>query len=222
MQVRAMLTHCRTSEQEWLGQIIQLLACTGLRIGELATLRWSDIHYDTQDVAAFVALADERASSKRKQLGSARRTKGRRGRTIPIHPSLREILAAMPHHADGMLLHGPRGGRLKPDTVRNIFVREVIVPLKEEFPTPLGEIGFAHARLHSLRHFFVSQAFVSGASEGEVKDWVGHRDSRVVEHYRHLSSEDSRRKMEQLDLLGDRSGQEVPDRDQSAQQGQKK
>ena len=65
--------------------------------------------------------------------------KERRGRTIPIHPSLRKILAVMPHHADGMLLHGPRGGRLKPDTVRNIFIREVIVPLKQEFPALLGE-----------------------------------------------------------------------------------
>ena len=220
LQVRTMIARCKASKLDWLGHIIQLLACTGLRIGELATLRWSDIHYDTQKVPAFIALADERASSKRKQLGSARRTKGRRGRTIPIHPSLREILAAMPHHADGKLLHGPLGGRLKPDTVRNIFIREVIAPLKKEFPTPHGEVGFADARLHSLRHYFVSQAFVSGASEGEVKDWVGHRDSRVVEHYRHLSSEDSRRKMEQLDLLGDRSGQEGPDRDQSAQQGQ--
>ena len=66
----------------------------------------------------------------------------------------------------------------------------------------------------------ITPALICGASEGEVKDWVGHRDSRIVEHYRQLSSEDSRRKMEQLDLLEDRSGQEGPDCDQSARQGQ--
>jgi integrase len=40
------------------------------------------------------------------------------------------------------------------------------------------------------------------ASEGEIKEWLGHADSKMVEHYRHLRSEDAQRKMQQVDFLG--------------------
>lgn len=209
-QVRAMVSRAEATGLKWLAEIILFLACTGLRIGELASLRWTDIKHNAAGAPAFISLTDERASGKRKNLGSARRTKGRRSRTIPVFPRLRELMPMMERHPDGRLFHGPRGGKLKPDTVRNIFVREVITPLVRQFPTPAGEIGFAHGRLHGLRHYFVSQAFLGGANEGEVKDWVGHRDSRIVEHYRHLAESDSQRKMEALDLMGDRRAADVP------------
>ena len=105
-------------------------------------------------------------------------------------------------HATGRLFVGPRGGRLKADTVRRVFIREVIKPLRDQFPTAPGDIGFELGRLHGFRHFFVSQAFLGGASEGEVKDWVGHRDTRMVELYRHLREQDSKFKMQQIDFLG--------------------
>lgn len=49
-----------------------------------------------------------------------------------------------------------------------------------------------------------SSLTVSVATEGEVKDWVAHRDSRVVELYRQLGQDDSRRKLERLDILKNR------------------
>jgi hypothetical protein len=57
--------------------------------------------------------------------------------------------------------------------------------------------------LHSFRHAFVSQAFLDGASEGEIREWVGHTNSRIVERYRHLRNEDAQRKMRQIDFFGD-------------------
>ena len=42
-------------------------------------------------------------------------------------------------------------------------------------------------------------------SEGEVKDWVGHRDTRMVELYRHLREQDSKLKMQRIDFLGDQA-----------------
>jgi hypothetical protein len=64
-----------------------------------------------------------------------------------------------------------------------------------------GETGFEHARLHSFRHFFVSQAFLGGASESEIREWVGHADSKMVEHYRHLGQKDAQRRMEQINFV---------------------
>jgi integrase len=198
-QVSALVDHCRRNpELQWLGDIILVLALTGLRISELLGLRGRDIDLST----GTLHVADERSSAARQKLGEVRTTKGRRGRRLPIHQQLRRVLDRLVSQADGRLFVGPRGGKLKPDTVRRIFVREVINPLRGQFPTASGEIGFQHGRLHGFRHFFVSQAFEGGASEGEVKDWVGHRDSGMVELYRHRREEDSHRKMQQIDFLG--------------------
>ena len=80
--------------------------------------------------------------------------------------------------------------------------KKVIEPLKDRFPTPAGEIGFKDGTLYGLRHYFCSKCCADGASGGEIKDWLGHADSKMVEHYRHLSSEDSQRKMRNVNFLG--------------------
>jgi integrase len=181
----------------WLGHVIIALAHTGLRISELAGLRWSDLDMR----ANAIRIADERSSKRKRQTGVARTTKSRRSRTIPIHPELRKLLVKLDRKPDGLVFHAARGGPLRPNNVLHQFQREVINPLKKRFPTPEGEIGFEHGRLHSFRHYFCSQAFLGGASEGEIKEWLGHADSKMVEHYRHLRDEDAQRKMEQIEFM---------------------
>jgi len=202
-EVTAMIDHCRNRPGlVWLANVILALACTGLRISELAGLRWTDI----DQRANTIRIADERSSSRKRKLGTARTTKGRRSRCIPIHPDLAKVLLAMEKHADGRIFRGARGGILRPRNVLAMFIDEVIEPLKKRFPTTPGEIGFEHGRLHSFRHYFCSQCFLSGASEGEIKEWLGHAESKMVEHYRHLRSEDAQRKMQQIDFLGREAG----------------
>jgi integrase len=192
--VRAILDHCRKPGLGWMVDVITALGTTGMRIGELCGLRWSDVDLNTN----MITIPDNRHSGRHQQQGAVRTTKGRRTRRVPIHPVLRVRLAVMRHHVDGRVFHGPRGGVLKPDTVLAVLKREIIKPLEPQFPTPKGEIGFAHCRVHSFRHFFVSQAFLGGASEGEIREWVGHTDSRIIERYRHLAQDDAKRKMNGL------------------------
>ncbi|MCH8243786.1 MAG: tyrosine-type recombinase/integrase, partial [Planctomycetes bacterium] len=140
-----------------------------------------------------ISLTDERYSNRKKKLGNIRTTKGKRSRTLPLHTSFRRVLESMEKSADGLVFHGPRGGKLKPDTVRNILIRQVLDPLKSRFPAPTGEIGFEHGRVHSFRHYFVSECFRQGATEAQIMAWVGHRDSAMVARYRDLRAEDGQR-----------------------------
>jgi integrase len=198
-EVAAMIKHCtETPELAWLANVILALAHTGMRISELASLRWSDVDLE----ANTIRVMDERSSRRRKAAGTARTTKGRRSRVIPIHTRLKQLLKTLEHQPDGYVLHARRGGRLHPRNILHDFIQEVIEPLQEKFPTSLGEIGFEHGRIHSFRHFFCSQAFLGGASEGEIREWLGHAESKMVEHYRHLRDEDAQRKMEQIDFTG--------------------
>jgi integrase len=197
----AMIEHCEVRQETmWLGNVILVAGHTGMRISELAGLRWSDINLNR----STIRVADERASRYKQRAGTARTTKGRRSRVVPIHPELKRLLVKLPRSSDGFVLHAARGGQLRPRNVLQAFIDDVIGPLQKRFPTPEGEIGFEHGRLHSLRHFFCSQAFVGGASEGEIREWLGHADSKMVEHYRHLGSDDAQRKMERIDFLGRR------------------
>lgn len=197
-QVQAMVDHCRATEGlEWMGSIIVALATTGLRISELASLRRTDF-----DAAAMMlSLTDERGGGRRQRLGIERRTKGRRSRHVPVHPELCTVIQGLPVYSDGRLFHGPNGGKVKPDTIRNVLRRDVIAALKVQFPTPVGEIGFEHGHVHSFRHFFVSEAFRHGASEGEIMGWTGHRESKMVAHYRHLRPRDSQRTLTQIPFV---------------------
>ena len=198
-QIQAMIKLCGQSlELKWLAEIIIALATTGMRIGELADLRWTDIDMMT----GIITLQDNRHSGRHAKAGAVRTLKGRRSRRIPIHKHLHTILHRLNPRPDGRVFGMPRGGPLLPNSLCKMFIRDVIDALKGRFPTPKEEIGFAAGRIHSFRHAFVSQAFLDGASEGEIREWVGHTNSRIVERYRHLRNEDARLKMDKINFLG--------------------
>lgn len=194
-QVTAMRALCQTNpELKWMADVMVALATTGMRIGELAGLRWSDVDLR----AGIITLSDNRHSGKAQRTGAVRTTKGRRTRRIDLHPELRLVLDALPRRADGRVFGGPKGGPVRPDKVLKVLKRDLIDALKERFSTPAGEIGFEHGGVHSFRHYFVTEAFLGGASEGEVMEWVGHRDSRIVRRYRHLRPDVKQRRMCEL------------------------
>jgi len=161
---------------------------TVLRIAELASLRW----------------AGRSATSNRKR----RELESGRSRSFPIHAALVAVLKRLPR-TDAYVFHGPRGGRIKPDTVRRILVREVIEPLTQQFPTPEGERGFQDGRLHSFRHFFCSTCANNGVPERMVMDWLGHADSEIIRYYYHVHDDEARRRMNDLDFLGGAGGRSV-------------
>jgi integrase len=198
-EVAAIIEYCR-ERLRWLADIVTALPCTGLRISELAALRWSDLDEGLE----MLRIADER--HRRRRVGNeARRTKTGRSRTFPIYPDLAAVLARMDRSNDGVIFHGPLGGRLKADTVRRILVRDVLDKLKERFPTAEDGIGFEHGRLHSFRHYFCSVAAQAGTAEQTVMSWLGHSSSKMVRHY-FLYDDESRRQMKRIDFLGHAGG----------------
>jgi len=196
-EVRAMQEHClQQPDLVWLGRVIIALACTGLRISELASLRWSDIDFENEKIS----LTDESKSAHIKKR-TKRTTKTGRSRSFPIHPDLRKVLNESTNNRSGCVFHGPKGGRLKPDTVRLILIRDVLAPLEGQFPTSDDEIGFIDGRLHSFRHYFCSMCANRNVSEQLLMAWLGHRQSAMVKHYYHVDHKEAIRQMSGLDLV---------------------
>jgi len=205
-EVKAIVAHCSANpEIVWLGGVITALACTGMRISELASLRWSDI--DTEK--NLIKLTDE-SSSARPRGRKARETKNSRSRSFPIHVELRQILEHRDQAKDGLVFHGPRGGTLSPDIARRTLITDVLAPLAKRFPTPKGEVGFADGRLHSFRHFFCSTCANNNVPEQVVMAWLGHAESKMVRHYYHLHDAEAQRQMKRLSFVGTSSITEVP------------
>lgn len=210
-EVDAMLELCRSrADLAWLEAVIIGLACTGLRISELASLRWTDFDFKL----GMLTLTDESGQAQKSTRGN-RELKSSRSRKLPIHPVLHASLKTLSRQ-DQYVYHGPRGGRLKPDTVRQILVREVIQPLAARFPSLPDEQGFEDGRLHSFRHYFVSVCANNNTPERVTMEWLGHKDSEMVRHYYHLHDEEARRQMEKLDLIG-RAGNQLPGDDDGAE-----
>jgi integrase len=201
VEVAAIVERCKSIKHlNWIGQVVTALYSTGLRIDELANLRWSAINMEKPQLV----LCDETAHASRD--GQAKQQlKSRRSRMFPIHADFHAVLQELYQlpRKDAFVFHGPRGGRLKPDTVRRQFVEEVIQPLEHKFPSADGEKGFATARFHSFRHFFCSFCANRNTPERTVMEWLGHRESEMIRHYYHLHDEESRRHMDSLDFLGE-------------------
>lgn len=196
-QVQAILNHCFSLPKlTWLGEIFTGLAYTGLRIGELAQLRWSAVDLEAQ----VLRVIDNTAHARRPDQVELR-TKNHGSRNLPIHQDLLLVLRGLSRRNDRRVFHGPNGGVVKPDKVLTALRRRVLDPLKERFPSEPGEPGFVDGKVHSFRHFFCSRCAREGVPEQVVMHWLGHRDSDVVKLYFHLHDKDARQQMERLQTL---------------------
>lgn len=183
----------------WLGRVVAALAHTGLRISELADLRWSDI--DDED--GWISLPDRSRQGTREQRRTARSNKGKLQRQFPIHQDLARVLADIRRHPDGRIFHGSMGGRLKPDTVRNVLVRDVLTPLRSRFGRVGSEPSFEDGRVHSFKHFFVSRCADDGVPEQVVKQWLWCGDSKMIRRYYHPDRVVAERHMNKVKFLVD-------------------
>ena len=129
--------------------IVQLLRHTGLRVGELCSLRLSDIR-----------------TSERKGSVLVRSGKGDKDRTVPLNHDVREALEAYlkvrPAAADDHLFIGQRGEPLQTDGVQ-LIVRKLARRAGLQGVTP-----------HVLRHSFAKHVLDAGEDLATVSRLLGH------------------------------------------------
>lgn len=202
-EVKAIIDFCGgRKDLHWFGVVATALALTGMRISELANLRWSQVDLERRVIMLF----DETRSARRSELELATRTKSHKCREIPIHRVLRETLNGISKHRDGYVMHGPLGGRLKPDTVRNVLLREILPALTERFPKTDRSLGIAAGRIHSFRHFYCSLCAEAGMPEQKLKSILGHSSSEMIRRYYHPQHEESLKQIDRLSLECDSEG----------------
>jgi integrase/recombinase XerD len=146
--------------------IVLLSAKAGLRAGEIAHLTWDMVLGPTGQIAGVIELHDTAAKK-----GS--------GRMIPLHPELKNALAALraasaPATADHVI-RSERGGPMSPSSIVVWFNRA------------FKSIGLQGCSSHSGRRTFVTRAarlvHQAGGSLRDVQLLAGHRSIQTTQRY---------------------------------------
>ena len=144
--------------------IVLLAAKAGLRPGEIAKLTWDMVVDSTGNIGSGIELRDAAAKN-----GS--------GRLIPVHPNLRQALAAYRRLATGTgpLIASERGGPMTP--------LSIVVWYNRAF----RHIGLKGCSSHSGRRTFITRAarlvHKAGGSLRDVQLLAGHRSIQTTQRY---------------------------------------
>ncbi len=165
------------------------LAYTGMRSGELRTLRKEDVDLK-QNWIHVISRED------------AERTKTGESRKIPIHPELRKLLEKR-SAAPGPWYFTAEPSNKYPAGDHWINPKK----LNERFLGVAERVGLHTGRdalgytLHSLRHFFETHCVNQGIPQRVIDTWMGHQSDRsMAAVYYHLSDEDSQAFMQQVNF----------------------
>ena len=203
----AILEACK---KERLGFAIELDFMTGLRIGELCALKWSD--FDFTEKIFDVRRTLQRIQKKTSDIGekSAKTqivegdTKTKNGkRVIPItdvmyhklmqHRSRQnfEKLRLGKGYADyGYVFANEFGYAVEPSYIRDVYERI------------LKSAGVSHYKFHTIRHTFATRAIENGAPVKIVSEILGHSSVQLtMDVYCHPSVSAKRSVMEKLEKL---------------------
>lgn len=173
---------------------IALLLClyTGLRLGELCALKWTD--FDFKNMSVTVSRTVQRITAqggmnKTILLETAPKSEGSK-RTIPLGAEIIELLARL-NQSRPYVFGGDKP--LEPRTMQYRFKKL----LKE---TAIGDRNF-----HILRHTFATNCIENGMDVKALSEILGHSDVKItLNRYVHPTMESKRK---QLGLLPDFYGQ---------------
>lgn len=160
---------------------IALSSYAGLRASEVIGLRWSNVNLETSLLFVREAITH----------GVVVTPKSGHQRAIPIAAPLREILEkAKKSRSSLYVAPSKKGTPWTHGGLRHAFLRAL-----EKAKVP-------HARLHDLRHFFITECFAGGAGGPTVQRLAGHCHLSVTQRYAHTNETLMREAVQVFDRPG--------------------
>jgi integrase len=158
-ECQKLLTCCKESRNPYLYSIVVIALTTGMRRGEILGIRWQDIDFDKK-------------------------------------------LVMLPKTKNGSIRYVPIVG-IAFQVIKNLFEQEFIIDSSFQiFPSlnleryldirtawlfALKRAGITNFNFHDLRHSCASFLAMSGATQRDIAEILGHRDLRMTHRYSHLT-----------------------------------
>jgi integrase len=184
-----------------LRDVALLILDTGLRVGEVLSLRWSDVRLEPASGArfGFLHVRDGKSKFSKRNVPLTERVsamfRARKTAASAVWPNASGVLQA----EDGTLpwiFVSHRGGPFSVDTLGKMHgsIRKAL-KLSKEFV------------LHSLRHSMLTRLGESGADAFTIMRVAGHSTVVVSQRYIHPSPESVERAFERLEVLNEKGSE---------------
>jgi integrase len=160
---------------DWVKPIVLLAKNTGLRLSNLANLRWVEVHLKNK-----IIILDGEVMKNAETLG------------MPLNQVAVEVIGTLfkkrKLHHKFVFCH--KNG----DSFTNWGISAA-------FKKACVEAGYPEFRFHDLRHDFCSKLVQSGVDLYTVKELAGHKDITTTQRYAHLSRTKLKQAVSALDKL---------------------
>ena len=173
-ELRRVREYCRLNPTEPISIIVILALTTGMRRGELQTLKWKDL--DLKDGTALLQT-----------------TKNNESRSVPI---TEPALGMLRQHA--IVRHIGTDWVFPQTTTGNLSKPIRINALWRRFK---GAIGLENFRFHDLRHSCASFLARNGVDARTIAEILGHKTLAMAMRYSHLSTESLRPALESTNRM---------------------
>jgi excisionase family DNA binding protein len=151
-----------------LRSIIRVALNTGMRLGEILTLRWDQVDFNGMKLTVL-------------------KTKSGKPRTIPLNEALYGELLAL-RSADGR----------SPFVFPNPNTALPLTTVDTSFRAACQRAGISGLRFHDLRHTFGSRLVEKGVDIETVRSLLGHSSIAITQRYVHSTDERRRAAVEKL------------------------
>lgn len=151
--------------EEFVRPFIVVAVNTGLRVGELCVLEWSDVDFER----GFLKVGQE--------------SKSHRIRYVPVNSVVRAVLDSLPRIVGlpWVFVNLHRQEAYRPDSVYHSFKKAAM------------EAEVEGAVFHTTRHTFASWLIQKGVPIAEVQQYLGHASDIMTRRYSHLAPATGRR-----------------------------
>lgn len=159
---------------------------TGLRIGELLALTWSDIDFEKRILNVSKTCYDGKADGKRVRIIDTPKTPCSQ-RRIPLPKNVVSILKSM-HRTS-------KSEYIIADGTKPVFMRSY----QRSFELLLKKNSIEHKGFHSLRHTFATRALECGMDVKSLSDILGHKNAIItLNRYSHSMWEHKAEMMDKI------------------------
>ena len=141
---------------------------TGLRIGELLALNWSDIDLDEGLMTISKSCHDSKDETGRyKKIMETPKTKSSK-RLVPVPKQIIAMLKSLKKESKSEFVIA--------DGAKDIAVRSY----QRSFDLLLKKLGIPHRGFHSIRHTFATRALECGMDVKTLSEVLGHRNATIT------------------------------------------
>ncbi|CAN5386432.1 hypothetical protein BH10BAC5_BH10BAC5_25840 [soil metagenome] len=161
-------------EEEYLKKIVLIGLYSGMRLGEILTLKWTDIDFINESISI----------QNKEEINYT--TKNKNFRLLSLTNSLKKILGNPPGKLDTFIFLNTKGNRFRVDFISKKF-KEYVRKVK------LNELKF-----HYLRHTFATNCIKNRVPMYHLQKLLGHSSITVTMGYLHCNVGDIQTSMDKV------------------------